>query len=80
MFQMMTNSANMTASASAAAMFSCANNNSVAVIMNAISVAFIIFALISIIAVLSIRLISLISIIIKSAGCLKAHTFALQND
>ena len=56
MFQMMFNCSNMTASASAAAMFSCANNNFAAVIMNAICMAFILFALISVLALLSLIL------------------------
>ena len=80
MFQMMNSFANMTASASAAAMFSCANNNSVAFAMNAISVAFIIFVLISVLAIISIRLISLISIIIKPLISLEEHTVTLQNE
>jgi len=74
MFQMMTNSFNMTASARAAAMFSCANNNFAAIIMNAISMAFILFALISILAILSIRLNALISALII------AHPKRLKED
>ena len=74
MFQMMTNSFNMTASARAAAMFSCANNNFAAIIMNAIEMAFILFALISILAILSIRLHALISALII------AHPKRLKED